>query len=92
MSACFKENIKIPNDLNDQIIIGCNYDIRQCLDNLSMWSSNKKVFIQNHSTKTDIEKAVKDARMNPFKACKQAFQPDPTKPWPIQDRMDLFFY
>ena len=37
MSVCFKENIKITPELIDQIIIGCNYDIRQCLHNLSMW-------------------------------------------------------
>ncbi len=40
MSVCFKENIKITAELIDQIIIGCNYDIRQCLHNLSMWLVN----------------------------------------------------
>ncbi len=63
MSVCFKENVKISAEVIDQIIVGCNYDIRQCLHNLSMWSSNNKLL--NSSLKTDIEKAVKDTKMNP---------------------------
>jgi hypothetical protein len=55
----------------DQIIIGCNFDIRQCLHNLSMWSSNNKSFASSQKTTADIERAMKDVRMNPFEACRQ---------------------
>ncbi len=44
------------------------------------------------STKNDIEKAMKDTKMNPFEACKQVFQVDSSKP-PLSmiEKMDLFF-
>jgi len=91
MSVCFKENVKISAEVIDQIIVGCNYDIRQCLHNLSMWSSNNKLL--NSSLKTDIEKAVKDTKMNPFEACKQVFQSDQpgNKPRNMIEKMDFFF-
>lgn len=91
MSVCFKEGIKISPDVLDQIIVGCNYDIRQCLHNLSMWSSNNKVLNSTQTLKNDIEKAIKDTKMNPFEACKQIFQSDPAKPKTMIDKMDLFF-
>ena len=94
MSVCFKEGIKITSDLLDQIITGCNYDIRQCLHNLSMWSSNNKVMSSTQSSKSDIEKAMKDIRMNPFEACKLVFNADPSNsraPKNIAEKMDLFF-
>jgi replication factor C subunit 1 len=75
MSICFKEGIKITPDLLDQIITGCNYDIRQCMHNLSMWSSNNKNMVASKSATADIEKAMKDVKMNPFEACKQVIKP-----------------
>lgn len=72
MSICFKENIKITPDLLDQIITGANHDIRQCIHNLSMWSSNNKE-LNTQKTQKDIESAIKDTRINPFEACKQVF-------------------
>ena len=92
MSVCFKEGIKITPDLVDQIVIGCNFDIRQCLNNLSMWSSNNKKMSTDANTKNDIEKAIKDTKMNPFEACKQVFAVDmPNKPRSLIDKMDYFF-
>ena len=99
MSVCFKEGIKAAPDVIDQIIVGCNYDIRQCLNNLSMWSSNNKVFAANAATTSDIGKAMKDIRMNPFEACKQVFQADQLsssgvgdkKPRTMMDKMEFFF-
>lgn len=39
---------------------------------LSMWSSNNKNFMSaQQKTAVDIEKAMKDVRMNPFEGCKQ---------------------
>lgn len=93
MSVCFKENVKITSELLDQIIVGCNYDIRQCMHNLSMWSSNNKMMTSNQKSQTDIEKAMKDIRMNPFEACKLVFSSDPSQKGPktMADKMDLFF-
>ena len=92
MSICFKEKIQADNAVLDQIITGCNYDIRQCLNNLSMWSSNNKTF-RVDNTKNDIQKAMKDIRMNPFEACKQVFQCDPNgaNKKTMIEKMDLFF-
>ena len=95
MSICFKESVKITTELLDQIISGSNYDIRQCLYNLSMWSSNNKSMTVTQKSQKDIESAMKDVRMNPFEACKLTFQfenPGTNKPkMSIMDRMDLFF-
>lgn len=95
MSICFKEGVKITTELLDQVISGSNYDIRQCLYNLSMWSSNNKSMTATHKSQKDIESAMKDVRMNPFEACKLTFQyetPGTNKPkLSTMDRMDLFF-
>lgn len=93
LSICFKEKIQASQDVLDQIIVGCNYDIRQCLNNLSMWSSNNKNLVSNQSTKSDIEKAMKDIRMNPFEACRQVFhcEPNGQNKKSMIDKMDLFF-
>ncbi len=91
MGVCFREGVKIAPDVLDQIIIGANYDIRQCLNNLSMWSSTSKVLSKEANSK-DIEKAMKDVRMNPFEALKQTFVVEPDKPRKtITEKMELFF-
>lgn len=89
MSVCFKEGIKITSPLLDQIIAGCNYDIRQCMHNLSMWSSNNKNLDTGKNAQNDIEKAIKDIRISPFEACKQVFVGDPNRS--LNDKSDLFF-
>ena len=89
LSICFKEGVKIPNEVLDQIIVGANYDIRQCLNNLSMWTSNCKTIGKENTN--DIEKAVKDIKKNPFEAVKQVFQADPNKPKTLSEKMELFF-
>lgn len=93
MSICFKENIKISADMLDQIINGCNHDIRQCLHNLSIWSSNNKNLTLTQKSQDEIEKAMKDVRMNPFEACKQVFQNETNSKVPrtFLDKLDLFF-
>lgn len=91
MSVCFKEGIKITPELLDQIIKGCNYDIRQCLHNLSMWSSNNKSMQASESSKNDIAKAMKDTKMNPFEALKQIFTGDPNKSRNMNEKMEYFF-
>ena len=87
------EKITIKSDLVDQIIVGCNYDIRQCLHNLSIWSSNNKTLMSNPQSQLEIEKAMKDIRMNPFEACKLVFSSEQSdkKPRSMIDKMDLFF-
>lgn len=93
MSVCFKEKITAKSDIIDQIIVGCNYDIRQCLHNLSIWSSNNKSLVSNQQSQLEIEKAMKDIRMNPFEACKQVFSSEQSdkKPRTMIDKMDYFF-
>jgi len=55
-----------------------------------MWSSNNKVLTKTQSTSSDIEKAMKDIRMNPFEACKQVFSIE-KESTSLMDKMDLFF-
>ncbi len=91
MGVCFREGVKIAPDVLDQIIVGANYDIRQCLNNLSMWSSTSKVMSKEANAK-DIERAMKDVRMNPFEALKQTFVVEPDKPRKtVTEKLELFF-
>ena len=83
MSVCFKEGIKAAPDVIDQIIVGCNYDIRQCLNNMSMWSCNRPHahivaealpnVADAAATTSDIANAMKDTHISPFEACKKVF-------------------
>ena len=89
LSICFKEGIKITSDTLDQIIIGANHDIRQCIHNLCIWSATNKNF-DKQKTQIDVEKAIKDVRINPFEACRQLFSHEKNSQ-SLSDRMDLFF-
>jgi replication factor C subunit 1 len=89
LTICFKEGIKIGPDTLDQIIVGANHDIRQCMHNLCIWSATNKNF-DKQKTQVDIEKAIKDIRINPFEATRQLFSYE-NKSQSLSDRMDLFF-
>jgi replication factor C subunit 1 len=90
MSICFKEGVRLAPELVDQIVIGANYDIRQCIHNLSLWTANTKQ-LDTKKTQVDIEKAIKDTKINIFEACKQIFSPEVNGSKSLIDRMDLFF-
>ena len=89
LSICFKEGIKISPDTLDQIIIGANHDIRQCIHNLCIWSATNKNF-DKQKTQADVDRSIKDIRINPFEAVKQLFHYE-NKSQSLSDRIDLFF-
>ena len=79
---CNQESLKISCSLLDQVITSSNHDVRQCLFNLSMWSSNSRVLED-----ADIHRAIKDTRVGPFESCSQLFHANGQ----IEAKFDRFF-
>ena len=62
MSIAFKENIKIsPNVLND-LIASSNYDIRQCIHNLSMLGAGH-IQVKDMINSSQQAKPIKDVKL-----------------------------
>ena len=62
MSIAFKENIKIsPNVLND-LIASSNYDIRQCIHNLSMLGAGH-IQVKDMINSNQQAKPIKDVKL-----------------------------
>lgn len=57
MSICFKEKLKLPKDVLDNIITNCEQDIRLILNHLSMLAANNL---------TDIEAIKKHTKLVSF--------------------------
>ena len=89
MSICFKEGLNIKPDIITQIIKDCEMDIRQVLNNLSMWSVNDK-------TLGDVAKesltAKKDIILGPWEVVRKVFSEEEHKKMSLIDKSSLFFY
>lgn len=89
MSVAFKEGIKIKPEALSEIIISCNYDIRQVLHSLSMLSAGAtsitKESLGGGEGKTSIRKS-------PFDVVRKVFQPfDGRRELSLREKSDLFF-
>ncbi|XP_034244815.1 replication factor C subunit 1 [Thrips palmi] len=91
MSVCFKEKVKISPQALDEVIAGTNFDIRQILHNLSMWSSTEKV-LNGDQVKADANTAKKNIKLGPWDAVRKIFSSDDHKSMTIMDKSDLFFH
>lgn len=60
MSVCYKENIKIKPEVLDQIISGTQNDIRQTLNNLSLWVDDN---ISLETAKDKANNSKKDIKL-----------------------------
>lgn len=58
MSVCFKEKIKISPDALNELIVGCNQDVRQVLHHLSMMKGRR-----DQEGKMDATQAKQEAGM-----------------------------
>lgn len=65
MSVCFKEKVQIAPQALDEVIAGTNCDIRQILNNLSMWSSTDKK-LNADQVKADANAAKKIIKLVRF--------------------------
>lgn len=62
MSVCFKEKVQISPQALDEVIAGTNCDIRQVLNNLSMWSATEKK-LNPDQVKSDAHAAKKNIKL-----------------------------
>ena len=60
MSVCFKEKVKIAPDALNELIVGCNQDVRQVLHHLSMMKARESgEKLTAEEAKIEAEKAKK---------------------------------
>lgn len=91
MSVCFKENIDISPDALNEVILGSGMDIRQILNNLSMWSK-KGGKLSKETVKKEASCANKDIKIGPWEVIRKVFSEEEHKNMSIDDKYGLFFY
>ncbi|KAF8522451.1 purine nucleotide binding protein [Hysterangium stoloniferum] len=93
MSICFREGLKIPANVVDQLIQGAQSDIRQVINMLSTWK------LSNETMDFDQGKALakmneKYMLMTPWGIMNKILSPyafSPTSRETLNDKMDLYF-
>lgn len=91
MSVCFKEGVKIPPDALTQIINGTGMDVRQTLNNLSMWTASKQTLTAEEAEKK-ANNAKKDVVLGPWEVVRKVFSAEEHKTMSLADKSRLFFY
>lgn len=91
MSVCFKEDIKISPDALTDVIMGAGMDIRQTLNNLSMWSA-KSGEVSKQTAEKESAIATKDVKLGPWEVIRKVFSEEDHKTMSIDDKYGLFFY
>ncbi|KAF7282331.1 hypothetical protein GWI33_002903 [Rhynchophorus ferrugineus] len=91
LSICFKENIKISPDALAQLIIGTGGDIRQTLNNLSMWSVGEKN-LTSEVIENESVNSKKDVVYGPWDVIKKVFNSSENKTMTLSEKSRLFFY
>ncbi|TFK53303.1 DNA replication factor C, large subunit [Heliocybe sulcata] len=94
LSIAFKEKMKIPANVVDQLVAGAQSDIRQVLNMLSTWklSSNTMDF---DDSKELVKMNEKYAIMTPFNVTYKILGPylfSPTSRETLGDKMELYFH
>ncbi|CED83681.1 dna replication factor large subunit [Phaffia rhodozyma] len=94
MSIAFREKMKIPVNVVDQLIAGSNSDIRQVLNMMSTWklSSDSMTFDEGKELARANEK---NAIMTPFTICDKLFSPymfSHTNKQSLGEKMELYFH
>ena len=93
MSICFKEKLKIAPDALMEIIAGCNQDVRQVLQSLTMYkASDDDSKVDAASAKKEAEKSKKTSiKVGPFDVVRKVFSASEHKNMSLFDKSDLFF-
>lgn len=91
MSVCFKEGVKIPPDALTQIINGTGMDIRQTLNNLSIWTAARQTLTTEEAEK-NVNSAKKDTVLGPWEVVRQVFSAEDHKNMSLIDKSRLFFF
>ena len=72
-SICQSECVNISPQAIEQVIVGCDHDMRQCLTNLCVWSCDNKAVTR--ITDATIQGACKDTRVvSLFESCARVFR------------------
>jgi len=99
MSVCFKEKVKIAPDALNELIVGCNQDVRQVLHQLSMVKAksagesdpNKKLTAED--IREESERSQKTSiKMGPWDVCRKVFSATDHATMSLNDKADLFFH
>ncbi|RVE52058.1 hypothetical protein evm_003336 [Chilo suppressalis] len=88
MSICFKEGVKVPPELLNQLIVAANQDIRQTMHLLAVWAAHPS----QTSSGAQKQHTVKDVRLGPWEVVRKVFSEEEHKSMSLNDRSDLFFY
>lgn len=91
MSICFKEGVKVPQDVLSQLIVSANQDVRQTLHLLSMWAADPQLADPERLRK-DANTTKKDIKLGQWDAVRKVFSAAEHKHMSLHDRSDLFFY
>jgi replication factor C subunit 1 len=88
MSIAFKEGIKIDPTILQNIITSCSCDIRQVLNNLSVWAGDKAL-CDNRFKDPTVKRPI---LMTPFDVVKKVFNPvENGTELTLREKSDLFF-
>ncbi|XP_039765625.1 replication factor C subunit 1 isoform X2 [Pararge aegeria] len=90
LSVCFKEGVKVPNDVLTQLIEAAGHDIRQTLHMLSVWVADSSL-MDDDRLKREAGKVKKDMKMGPWEAIRRVFSAEEHQKMSIYDKSDLFF-
>ena len=91
MGVCFKENLKLKPDALDEIIAGCNCDVRQVLHHLSMLAAGNKNLTAAQA-KVEASKSRKDLKLGHWDVVKKVFSAEEHRGMSIHDKTGLFFH
>lgn len=90
--VCSMEAIPINPDALLEVIAGCQQDVRQILNNLSMMRADDRDFSLDRARK-EVERIRKTSvRMNPWEVCKMVFDRASHKSMSFNEKSDLFFH
>ncbi|KAJ8020368.1 Replication factor C subunit 1 [Holothuria leucospilota] len=95
LSVAFKEGVKIPPQVVENMIMASNQDVRQVLHNMSMWAAGQRSEKTHNETKTggEPEAVKKDLKMGAWDVVRQVFSSSPEKEkMTFNDKVGLFFH
>lgn len=92
MSVCFNEEIQIKPDALSDLIISCDQDVRQVLNQLSM-AGDGFVNCEKLEAEVRAERNVKTSvKINPWEVCYKVFNVEEHKTLSFLNKFDLYFY
>lgn len=99
MSICFKEGVKLPPGVLEEIIAATNNDIRQTLNHLTLMSAGEEAAAALKASQPagqeapkEQQTAKKDMKLGPWEVVRKVFSADEHKTMSLADKADLFFH